>query len=129
MKYEIRNRNELKVAISILEDEVDAQRELLSGQFNKLYESYRPVNIVRGVMNEVVTSEDFRSNLLTATIGISTGYLAKKLFVSGKRSLLKRLAGNFLQYGLANLLINPSRILKSVILPLLEFLSPGGEKE
>jgi hypothetical protein len=128
MKYDIRNRADLQAAISLLEDEVEAQKELLNDHFHELYESYRPVSVVRGIMNEVVTSEDFRSNLLTATIGISTGYMAKKLFVRGKSSLLKRLAGNFFQYGVANLLINPSRILKSVIMPVLEFISPGGQK-
>lgn len=129
MKYDIRNRADLQAAISLLENEVEVQKDLLNGQFNTLYESYRPVNVVRGIMNEVVTSEDFRSNLLTATIGISTGYMAKKLFFSGKSSLLKKLAGNFFQYGVANLLINPSRILKSVVLPVMEFISPGSEKD
>jgi len=40
--------------------------------------------------------------------------------VVGKSSnLLKALGGNLLQYGIANLILHPSRIMKSVILPIL----------
>lgn len=124
MRYNIKNRDELKAAIVLLETEVDEQKQLLSSQLNGVYESFTPINIARNLISEVVTSEQFRSNLLTATVGITTGYVAKKLFVRGKGSLLKMLTGNFLQYGIANLILNPARILKSVIFPILEFLAP-----
>jgi|WetSurMetagenome_2_1015567.scaffolds.fasta_scaffold04212_12 hypothetical protein len=127
MNYMIRNRTELRAAIGILEVEVEEQKRLLSGQVNVVYESFKPVNIARDLVTEVVTSEDFRNNLLTATVGITTGYIAKRLFAGRKSSFIKKLSGNFLQYAVANLIINPSRIIKSVILPILDLFT--GEKE
>lgn len=128
MNYNIKSRDDLVAVIGLLENEVAEQGQLLSDQVNVFYSPYQPVNIARDLVREVVTSEEFRSNLLTATIGITTGYLAKKLFVRGKKSLFKMVAGNFLQYGLANLIVNPNRILNSVVLPFLEFFSGEGGK-
>ncbi len=127
MKYDINNRKELSVAIGLLENEVEEQGQLLGGQVNVVYDSFRPVNIARDLVKEVVTSDEFRSNLLTATIGTTTGYVAKRLFVRSKKNMLKMLAGNFLQYGIANIITNPERILKSVVMPVLEFISGGKE--
>ena len=128
MNYNIKSRDDLKTVIVLLEDEVEEQLQHLSDHVNVFYSIYRPVNIARDLVKEVVTSEEFRSNLLTATIGITTGYVAKKLFVRSKKSLLKTLAGNFLQYAIANLIVNPDRILKSTVLPFLDFFSGEGGK-
>jgi len=129
MNYNIKSRDDLKAVIGFLEDEVAEQGQRLSDHASLFYGIYRPVNIARDLVKEVVTSEEFRSNLLTATIGITTGYVAKKLFVRTKKSLLKMMAGNFLQYAIANLIVNPNRILKSVVMPFLEFFSGEGGKE
>ncbi len=98
-------------------------------QVNILYDNFRPVNVVKDVFREVVTSEDFRSNILTATMGISTGYITKRLLFRKGNNLLKALTGNLLQYGIANMIVNPSRVLKTIFLPILELFSSKKEKE
>ena len=127
--YNIKNTKELKTVISLLEDETEEKKQQLTKHLYTLYEHFSPVKVVKDVFSEVVSSEDFRGNLLTATLGISTGYLAKRVLFRKSGNPLKILAGNLFQYGLANLLINPPRILKSVVLPLLDFLSPKGSRE
>jgi len=117
--YRIRNSTDLNEAIHLLEDELIQQKQLIIDQVNVIYENFKPVNVVRDVFREVVSSEEFRSNVLTAAIGISTGYVTKKLVVGKSSNLLKALGGNLLQYGIANLILHPSRIMKSVILPIL----------
>ncbi|MGB8490600.1 MAG: hypothetical protein WCE64_06035 [Bacteroidales bacterium] len=120
--YNIKNTKDLKAVINLLEDETEEKKQQLTEHLYTLYEHFSPVKVVKDVFREVVSSEDFRSNLLTATLGISTGYIAKRALFRRSGSPLKILAGNLLQYGLANLLINPPRILKSVVLPLLDLL-------
>jgi len=117
--YRISNSTDLNEAIHLLEDELIQQKQLVTDQVNVIYENFKPVNVVRDVFREVVSSEEFRSNVLTAAIGISTGYVTKKLVVGKSSNLLKALGGNLLQYGIANLILHPSRIMKSVILPIL----------
>ncbi len=127
--YNINNTHDLNEAILLLENEVDEQRHKLNDQLNVLYESFKPVNVVKDVFSEVVTSDDFRSNLISATMGISTGYITKKLLFRKSRNPFKSLAGNLVQYGLANLIIHPSRTLKTIFLPLLGLvLNNGGKK-
>ncbi len=117
--YRISNSTDLNEAIHLLEDELIQQKQLVTDQVNVIYENFKPVNVVRDVFREVVSSDEFRSNVLTAAIGISTGYVTKKLVVGKSSNLLKALGGNLLQYGIANLILHPSRIMKSVILPIL----------
>ena len=127
--YNINNTHDLNEAILLLENEVDEQKGKLNNQLNELYESFKPVNVVKDVFSEVVTSDDFRSNLISATIGISTGYITKKLLFRKSSNPFKSLAGNLVQYGLANLIIHPSRTLKTIFLPLLGLvLNNGGKK-
>jgi hypothetical protein len=117
--YRISNATDLNEAIHLLEDELNQQKQLITDQVNVIYENFKPVNVIKDVFREVVSSDEFRSNVLTAAIAISTGYVTKKLVVGKNRNLLKALGGNLLQYGIANLILHPSRILKSVILPIL----------
>jgi len=127
--YKINNAGDLRNAIVIMESEMDEQKRSLNAEINLLYQSFKPVNIVKDVINEVMTSEDLRANLLTATIGISTGYLTKKLIFKKSNSTLKSLTGNLIQYGLANLIIHPSRTLKTLFLPLMGLLlNRNGER-
>lgn len=127
--YNINNTADLKQVIFLLEEELDEQKRLLTKHVSILYDSFRPVNVVKDVFNEVVRSEEFRSNILTATIGISTGYVTKKLLFKKSNNPLKALTGNLLQYGIANMIVNPSRVLKTIFLPLLALISVRKEKE
>jgi hypothetical protein len=125
--YNIRNREDLESAILLIENEVDEQRALLAEQMKLVYESFSPVNVVKGIFSEVVNSDTLRSNILTAGIGISTGYLIKKLLFGKKKNSLNGIFGNLLQYGVANLVINPSRILNAIKEVLQIFIDPGPE--
>jgi hypothetical protein len=129
MKYNVSNSTDIKKVIGLLEDEVEEQKQMLVEQVSVLYDSFSPVNVVKDVFREVVTSEEFRGNLLTATMGISAGYLTRKLLFKKNNNILKALSGNLLQYGIANLIVNPTRVLKTIFLPLLELISGSKGKE
>lgn len=126
--YDISNTHELDQAILLLENELEEQKYLLTEQLRIMYDSFSPVNVIKDIFREAVTSEEFRSNILTATMGISTGYITRKLFFRGADTPLKALAGNLIQYAVANFFINPSRLLKSIFAPLQELFSKKAEK-
>ena len=128
MMYNITRRDDLKKAIMLLENELDEQKILLSDHFNNMYDSFRPVNVIKDVFREVVNSEEFRGNILTVAMGISTGYITKRLLFNKSGSPLKVLTGNLLQYGIANLIAHPPRVLKTIFLPLLGLFTGKSEK-
>lgn len=127
--YNITNADDLQKAIILLENEMDEQKQLLTDHLRLIYESFTPVNVIKDVFKEVVTSEEFRSNIITAMIGISTGYIAKKLLFRGSNNPLKFLFGNLFQYGVANLLMHPARILRTIMFPLQELFTNKHERK
>lgn len=130
MRYNIKGKEDLDTAIRLLENEVHSQRELLTSQLNDVYSSFTPLGIIRDVVQEVVTSQEFRGNIITAAMGISAGYLTKKLLVGGSSSILKKIAGNLIQFGIADLIVNPARALETILLPLIGLLRPeSGQNE
>lgn len=128
MLYNIKSSEDIRKVIVLLEDEVEEQKQLLMGQVNILYDNFRPVNVVKDLFSEIVTSKELRSIVLTTTIGISTGYLVKRLLFKKSNNPLKTLTGYMLQYGIANFIVNPSWMLKT-ILPFLESFSGSKGKE
>lgn len=97
--YEISNSKELVRAIMLLEDELTVQENMVKENIRLLY-------------------ENFRSNVLTVITGIATGFLTKKLLFRKSKNPLKNLLGNLLQYGVANLFVNPARVLQALLFPL-----------
>jgi hypothetical protein len=127
--YNISSKHDLEEAILVIENEVEEQHDLLTDHLRLIYESYKPVNIVRDVFKEVVTSDELRSNIITAAMGLSTGYLTKKIFFGKSRNPIKSLLGYFLQYGVANTFINPSRILSTILAPFQKFFDSKEESK
>jgi hypothetical protein len=125
--YNIITKQDLEEAIWLIENEVKEQQELLTDQIRLVYESFRPANIIKDVFKEAVTSEELRSNLLTAAIGISTGYLTKKIFFRKSKNQLKSFLGNLLQYAVADLIIHPSRILNAIAVQFHELFDSKRE--
>jgi len=98
----IKSATELKNAIQRLEVEQTIKGQLLSEQFNIVYESLKPVNIIKQTMKDLVTSPSLISNVLGVTVGLSSGYLAKKLVVGQSGGIIKNIVGSLLQNGVAN---------------------------
>ena len=118
--YNITSKQDLEKVILLIENEVEEQQDLLTDQIRLVYKSFMPVNVIKDVFNEDVISKELRSNIFIAAIGISTGYFTKKIFFRKNVTPLKSFFGNLLQYGIANLIINPSRILNTILAPFQE---------
>jgi hypothetical protein len=119
--YNITSKQDLDTAIMLLENEVEEQKGLLTDQFRLIYESFRPSAIIKDVLTGVTTSDELKGNILTATFGISIGYLLKKLFFKKSKNPLKSLFGNLFHFVVAKLIINPGSFLNTIIDPIREF--------
>ena len=77
-KNQMQNINyteELKKSIELLEDEQNLNRCLLKQQFYITYESFKPVNLLKNTLNEVISSPNLIDNIISTLVGLSTGYL------------------------------------------------------
>jgi len=105
---------ELKKSIEILEDEQNLNRYLLKEQFITTYESLKPVNLLKNTLNEVISSPDLMDNLLGTLVGMSTGYLSRKIVVGTSGNVFRKLIGSVLQFGVTNIIAQHPDAIKSV---------------
>ena len=105
---------ELKNAIQILEFDQQIREQQLKEQVYLAIESLKPVNLIKSTLSEVASSPFLIDNILGATVGLASGYLTRKLVVSGSGNIFRKLFGTVIQFGVTNLVAQHSDPIKSV---------------
>lgn len=109
MQY-ITSKSGLKYAIQRLEVERDFKEQQLRDNFQKAYNSLKPVNLIKETLNEVVSSPLLIDNILNTTIGLATGFITKKIVIGSSGNNFRRLLGTVLQFGIINIAQRPQII-------------------
>lgn len=82
----------------ILVKEVDKKQQgiELKEYFKETYESLKPINILKNTFKKAASSPDLKSKVANAAIGITVGFLAKKLFGGNSTNPLIKIAGTLI---------------------------------
>jgi hypothetical protein len=104
----------LKDAIQLLEIEQADKGRLLKEQFYHTYESFRPVNLLKGTLKDITSSPYLMDNILSTGIGLASGFLSKKVFIGASGNKLRKLIGYVLQFGVTNFVAQHPDAIKSV---------------
>lgn len=107
--------SELKYAIQLLESEQDIKGKVLKEHFLIVYESFKPVNLITSTLNDISKSPFLIDNLLGTGLGLASGYLTKKVFIGTSGSIIRKLLGTILQFGVTNVVAQNSDALKSFV--------------
>src|SRR4051812_38915009 len=75
------------------EAEHEAEGRLLKEDLRRVAESLRPVNIIKNTFKDLVSAPGIGTSLADSAIGLSAGFIAKKVFVGSSDNLFKKLAG------------------------------------
>lgn len=112
----------LRNAIKVLEVEQSAQELLVKEQLHEVYESLRPVNIIRGTIKDLISfsTSSITGNLAGTAIGAAGGFLLKRLFVGSSGNIFRKLFGNILQLGVTNIASKKSESINSFGQSLLQ---------
>jgi hypothetical protein len=94
----------------LLEEEL-----MLKEHFNVIYDSLKPINLIKNTLSEAITSPDIRHNLFNAAIGFGTGYIAKKLFINRPDGFIKTIEGNIVQLLVASKVADNADTIRSVM--------------
>lgn len=106
--------NELKEDIDTLSQLQSSQGKLLKDNFGNTIEHLKPYNLITEAIEDAINSPDLIKNLISTTLGITTGLITKQVFVGGSHNIFKKLLGSMIQYGVtAAIAINPDAV-KSV---------------
>lgn len=91
------------------------EERVLKEHFHLIYDSLKPINLIKNTLSEAITSPDIRNNLLNAAIGLGTGYLAKKLLIKKPDGLIQNIEGSMLQLLVAAKVTDNADEIRSVI--------------
>jgi hypothetical protein len=111
---EITSTAALQDAIQLLESEQAVKRQLLKEQFFITFESLKPISLLKSALNDISSSPYLLDNILGTAIGVTSGYLSKKVFVGSSGNLIRKLLGSILQFGVTNVVAQHSDPIKSI---------------
>lgn len=104
----------LKSAIQSLEFEQAGNGQLLEEQFFVVIESLKPANLIKSTLHNISSSPSLIDNLLSAAIGLATGYLTKKITIGTSGNIVKKLFGSALQFGVTTVVAQHPNTIKSI---------------
>jgi F0F1-type ATP synthase assembly protein I len=105
--------SDLKDAIRRLEVEQSVNGRLLKEQFRYTYDSLRPANLIRSTLKELSSSPFTVENLAGTVVGLTTGYLSKKIFIGASANIFRKILGGFIQLGVTNIFSKNSDVIES----------------
>jgi hypothetical protein len=108
---EINSEASLREAILTLEARWTDEGAALKEEFRTTLEAFKPMNLVKSTILDLVTTSDPGPNVMTTVAGLTTGYLGKVLVGSITRSPFKSFLGNAAMYGITNFVArNPEKV-------------------
>ncbi len=101
----IHKAEDLKEAIQQLESKKLIIEEVLKKQFHETLETFKPSNILKNTVSEVVAAPQFKHNILNLVLGLGAGFITNKITAGRKAGLLARTLGTALQFGVTSLVV------------------------
>lgn len=99
--------------IILLEDRQAQELSLLREQLYSTYESLKPLNLIKNTLSNVASSQSLKDHILNGAIGLSVGYLSKKVLIGSTHNPIKNLAGTILQFAIANIVAKHSNTIRA----------------
>lgn len=106
----IKTSADLKYAIQILEEKQAVELQLLKEELLITYESLQPLNLLKNSFKKVV-STNIKDTIIGSGVGLTAGYLSKKIVVGKSHNPIKNILGFLLQLGITTIVSkNPETI-------------------
>lgn len=93
----INSTYELSEAISSLSLQQNTQGKLLKDQFLTTIRYFKPANLIRETLEDVVNSPELVKNIVSTSLGITTGFITKKVITHNSGNIFLKLLGNIIQ--------------------------------
>jgi hypothetical protein len=87
----------LKLAIATLKAKQKEDLDSIKDHFEEIYESLKPINLIKSTFNEVKESPDLLRGMVGSAIGTGVGFLMRKLFFKPSKNPIRNLAANAVQ--------------------------------
>ena len=123
----------LELRIQALEEQQKLELVLIKEDIRSIFSSLSPFEIIKNAIGSENTSESLSSNLIGDVIGMSTGFISKKLMFGTTSNPFKKVIGSIMQFAIARFVANNSERLQAIGEVLIQKLTPTqvfkGEEE
>ena len=111
----------LKNAIQVLEVQQRIKGHELKEQISLIYESLKPVNLIRNTLKDLFSSQYTTEKISGAAMGAVSGLILKNILIGKSGNAFKRLLGSILQMGISKIISQNSEIIKSFIQSVFQY--------
>jgi len=118
---------DLKERIVLLEELQQTNKTELRQSFRNTVDSIRPFNLIKETIKDATESGPLKDNLINTAIGVSAGYLSKKIVTGGSKNIFTRLLGTIVMFGVTNLVSKNAETLKKLGADFMHF--PGTQND
>lgn len=92
----------LKETILLMKMKQAEELVQLKEQYHYTIESLKPLNLIKNAFGLIATSPEIKGNILSNIVGMTTGYLTKKVLLGSTHNPIKRILGTVLQFVITN---------------------------
>ena len=93
---------ELKNAIQQLEVKQAGEFKLMKEEFKNTYENLKLINIIKNTFKQAAAAPELKTDIINTAIGLSTGFVAKKLMLGKTLNPFSKLLGIIVELAVAN---------------------------
>src|SRR3954464_4637990 len=90
--------NDLKTAIQVLEKKQEDDRREMKEAYQLTAEKFKPANLLKNTVSEIIALPKDNPEIMRVAVGLTAGYIVKRLLVASSLNPFKLLAGNILEF-------------------------------
>ena len=120
----------LKDVIKALEIKQAEEGHLVKEQLLITYENLKPINILRNIVKDVYSSDNYSQDFVEIVAGMTTGFITKKIVIGRSKNPLLKLVGLAIQFGMTTLVSKKYNAIKDSLLQIVNrFLKDREQKQ
>lgn len=120
----------LKEAIKALEIKQVEEGQLVKEQLLITYENLKPINILRNIVKDVYSSENYTQDFVEIVAGMTSGFVTKKIIIGRSKNPMLKLVGLAIQFGMTTLVSKKYTAIKDSLLQFVNrFLKDREQKQ
>jgi hypothetical protein len=119
----------LREEIQALEVRQAKEGKLVKEQLLITYENLKPINILKSIVKDLYSSDNYTQDLVEIVAGMTTGFVTKKLIIGKSKNPLLKLAGLALQFGMTTLVSKKYNVIKDSVVRFLSRFAKEKEPE
>jgi len=110
----INSEANLRDAILQLEEKRNIEGRIIREKFDRAIESFKPVNLIKNTLKIGGVSPDLKDTIISTSIGLAAGFLAKIVIGVIMKNPVNKLLGNAAMFGITKMVAQNPKTIKSL---------------